>query len=41
MSRVADRFTDAVQRFPRVSGDEPDDARLEGAMIAFSPRERG
>ena len=30
-----------VQRFPRVSGDEPDDTFHHCLQIVFSPRERG
>ena len=30
-----------VNRFPRVSGDEPDDWRELAAETEFSPRERG
>ena len=29
------------QRFPRVSGDEPNCYALDTPKIAFSPRERG
>ena len=28
-------------RFPRVSGDEPAREHVAGALILFSPRERG
>ena len=30
-----------MQRFPRVSGDEPSLALSASRVIAFSPRERG
>ena len=30
-----------VQRFPRVSGDEPSLSLMRGANVGFSPRERG
>ena len=30
-----------VARFPRVSGDEPEDVRVVPTALLFSPRERG
>ena len=41
MSPCADPAASAIDRFPRVSGDEPglDAALVEGFL--FSPRERG
>ena len=35
-------FTGTVtDRFPRVSGDEPDSVSYQGCYHVFSPRERG
>ena len=31
----------ALERFPRVSGDEPGAGLLRLAIVQFSPRERG
>ena len=31
----------SLSRFPRVSGDEPDDLETHGCVAVFSPRERG
>ena len=41
MSRPTPSRKKTDNGFPRPRGDEPDDARLEGAMIAFSPPTRG
>ena len=32
---------DLLDRFPRVSGDEPITLDVKGATVEFSPRERG
>ena len=41
MSLLRRPCTVAHQRFPRVSGDEPDLAAEAGIKNRFSPRERG
>ena len=41
MSPDLDRLADAGVRFPRVSGDEPVFAYVQGFGVWFSPRERG
>ena len=41
MSRVKALDFLAVDRFPRVSGDEPGRSATVGSQVTFSPRERG
>ena len=41
MSRPADSLARSQTRFPRVSGDEPNDDKDLPSHIMFSPRERG
>ena len=41
MSRSDGRPRHPRERFPRVSGDEPDSVRKELGDVEFSPRERG
>nr|DAX36741.1 MAG TPA: hypothetical protein [Caudoviricetes sp.] len=41
MSRLDGLLTVVVQRFPRVSGDEPSASASGTALSWFSPRERG
>ena len=41
MSRLDGLLTVVVQRFPRVSGDEPPWDPMEDSAAQFSPRERG
>ena len=41
MSRLDGLLTVVVQRFPRVSGDEPSTLNFAGLDSRFSPRERG
>ena len=41
MSRCRVTTPQIATRFPRVSGDEPHEARLRDRPHVFSPRERG
>ncbi len=41
MSRLDGLLTVVVQRFPRVSGDEPQGLSARELLQGFSPRERG
>ena len=41
MSRCMGRHRGRMERFPRVSGDEPRVEMLVGIRAQFSPRERG
>ena len=41
MSRMAGIFLVRTSRFPRVSGDEPDECPRRRELMKFSPRERG
>ena len=41
MSPLFDEDYWMIQRFPRVSGDEPGAGMYARSSIAFSPRERG
>ena len=41
MSPLDDGDIGSIAGFPRVSGDEPVEARLNIAFVVFSPRERG
>ena len=41
MSRFLHRYVASKGRFPRVSGDEPDDFAPRTDDTQFSPRERG
>ena len=41
MSPIKPHITPNTRRFPRVSGDEPEDYDLLEASNMFSPRERG
>ena len=41
MSRARTRRAQRVARFPRVSGDEPDEKNVDARRLSFSPCERG
>ena len=41
MSPTCTKYLEVCIRFPRVSGDEPDDDDAFEAALVFSPRERG
>ena len=41
MSLYTADYARRIEGFPRVSGDEPADARSIPAGLSFSPRERG
>ena len=41
MSPLLTTLTASVRGFPRVSGDEPQDANSSDLQSEFSPRERG
>ena len=41
MSRTSAGRMGHANRFPRVSGDEPEQEATDGAQAPFSPREQG
>ena len=41
MSRILPKVANESSGFPRVSGDEPLEARIRDNLQRFSPRERG
>ena len=41
MSPASANSNEATQRFPRVSGDEPERGQIRITWKTFSPRERG